>query len=229
MHQIQIFLCLLILSPLMGVSQSGSSQIMEQDKVYLVMLDFKSQEEIPLCYTTKFDKKRIPIQFAFEDTINYLSDFIYEEEPLYGPECFVPEVKLVFRYNTYVISMYCSKVLKYKNSAAFVSSARRLKNDLILTQSVYDFLQRLRMKHFGSKKPNQTLLAKVITSEPFEEPEKETDELDLLIDEDQEDDDIADLEIDEDKRPKTPLEDEDDPLDDEDAEVNVPVVTEERR
>ncbi|MEO0470710.1 MAG: hypothetical protein AAF206_13875, partial [Bacteroidota bacterium] len=173
-----------------------------------------------LCYTTKFDKKRVSIQYAFEDTINYLSDFIYEEEPLYGPECFVPEVKLVFRYNTYVISMYCSKVLKYKNSAAFVTSARRMKNDLILTQSVYDYLQRLRQKHFGSKKPNQALLAKVITSEPFEEPEKETDELDLLIDEDMEEDDASDLEIEDTKRQKTPLEDEKDPLDDEDAEVD---------
>lgn len=156
----------------------------ELDRMFLVLVEVEKPADIPLCYTTSFDKKRVKIDFAFEDTINYLSDFIYEEEQLYGPECFVPEMKLIFRQYTYVVSLYCTAAIKYKNSAPYTTSSTRMKNDLIFTHSVYEYLGRLKTVHFSNKALNKALLDKVITSDPLEEADDSVEGLnDMFLDE----------------------------------------------
>ncbi|MDX2250571.1 MAG: hypothetical protein SF052_27565 [Bacteroidia bacterium] len=159
-------------------------QIESQETMYLVQVDVKTAEDIALCYTTRFDLKKVKIMYSVEDSINNLDDFIYEEDPLVGPECFIPELKLLFRDHTYVISLHCSKVIKFANTAPHVPSSQRLKNDLIVTQSMIDYLNRLRVANFGNEIPSQGLLAKVVTSEPFDELSDEDDIMKLLLEED---------------------------------------------
>ncbi|MCB0846417.1 MAG: hypothetical protein KDD63_02005 [Bacteroidetes bacterium] len=188
------FIILLILSVNLLVSGGLYAQVDEQDNMYLVLLDMKKSSDIALCYSTNFDKSKVKITYAFEDSINYLSDFIYEEEALIGPECFIPELKLVFRNYTYVVSLYCSKVIKYENKSAFVTSSKRMQNDLIFTESVMSYLKRLKQTHFGSVSVSSNLIAKVVTSDPLDEISEDGQDLDMLLDENDEDDD-SDLEI----------------------------------
>lgn len=193
----QITISLLFLAVFLNVTWLNA-QVEEEDFMYLVQVDVKEASEIALIYTTRFDIKKVQITYAFEDTINSLMDFIYEEDPLVGPECFVPELKLIYRDYTYVFSIHCSKVIKFANTAPHVPSSRRLKNDLIVTQGMLDYLTDLRTSHFGAKLPSQGLLAKVITSEPFDEMNSEDDALNILFEEDTKDDeDEDDLELEE--------------------------------
>lgn len=176
---IRMMACLLLIALL--ASSPAKAQMEELDRMYLVLIEVEKPADIALCYTTGFDKKRVKIDFAFEDTINYLSDFIYEEEPLYGPECFVPEMKLIFQRYTYVVSLYCTTAIKYKNSAPYTTSSVRIKNDLIFTQSVYQYLNKLKTVHFSNKTPNKALLDKVVTSDPLEEMDESVDDVDNLF------------------------------------------------
>ncbi|MEZ4825787.1 MAG: hypothetical protein R3C61_05750 [Bacteroidia bacterium] len=177
--------------------------------MYLVQVDVKTAEDIALCYTTRFDLKKTKILYAVEDSINSLDDFIYEEEPLVGPECFIPELKLVFRDYTYVFSLHCSKVIKFANAAPHVPSSQRMKNDLIVTQSMIDYLNRLRVSYFGMEIPSQGLLAKVVTSEPFDEMSDADEMMKLILEEEMEDLDLE-LELDAGDTDKLLLEEEED-------------------
>ncbi|MEZ4772245.1 MAG: hypothetical protein R3D00_03615 [Bacteroidia bacterium] len=185
------------------------AQVESQETMYLVQVDVKTAEDIALCYTTRFDLKKVKIQYSVEDSINNLDDFIYEEDPLVGPECFIPELKLVFRDYTYIVSLHCSKIIKFANTAPHVPSSQRLKNDVIVTQSMIDYLNNLRVAYFGSEIPSQGLLAKVVTSEPFDEMSDEDDMMRLILEEDLEDLDL-DLEMDAGDTDKLLLEDEND-------------------
>jgi hypothetical protein len=175
---LRLLACLLLTATFF--SPPVKAQVEELDRMFLVQVEVEKPADIALCYTTSFDKKRVKIDFAFEDTINYLTDFIYEEEPMYGPDCFVPEMKLIFQRYTYVVSLYCTAAIKYKNSAPYTTSSVRIKNDLIFTPSVYQYLNRLKVVHFGAK-TNKALLDKVVTSDPLEEMSDNVDSLDDML------------------------------------------------
>ncbi len=185
---IRILACLLLTALFFPVS--AKAQLEELDRMFLVLVEVEKPADIPLCYTSNFDKKRVRIDFAFEDTINYLADFVYEEEPLYGPDCFVPEMKLIFQHYTYVVSLYCTAAIKYKNSAPYTPSSTRMKNDLVFTESVYQYLGRLKIVHFSGKAPNQALLDKVVTSDPLEDADDTLEAVEDMFLEDAEIDDL---------------------------------------
>lgn len=176
---------------------SLSFQLVAQDDymetVFLIRLDVSSPEEAKICFTNRFDKERVKIDFAFEDTINYLADFIYEEDEMYGPDCFVPEIKLSFKYYTYIISLYCTKAIKYKNSAPYKASSTRMSNDLVFTQSVYDYLVSLKANNLGRGQTSLALLKKTVTDVPLDDLDT-FDFGDILDEEDEEDDDKLDAE-----------------------------------
>ena len=187
----------------------GNAQVDEQDNVYLVLLDIRKSSDIALCYSSSFDKNKVKITYAYEDTVNYLADFIYEEEALVGPECFIPELKLIFRNYTYVVSLYCSKVIKFENTSAFTTSSRRMKNDLVFTESVLSYLEKLKYTHFGRISANRELIAKVVTSEPIEEISEDGSSLDMLLNEGMdEEDESKDFDMEMDKVDKIIIEDE---------------------
>jgi len=149
------------------------------ETVYLIRLDVSSEDEAKMCFTNRYDRERVKIEYAFEDTINYLADFIYEEDEMYGPDCFVPEIKLAFKYYTYVISLYCTKAVKYKNSAPYKASSTRMSNDIVFTQSVYDYLMALKNQHFGRGQTSLALLKKTVTDVPLDE--LDTSDLDDIL------------------------------------------------
>ncbi len=189
-----MILRLLLLLSLGGSTFNLSAQE-DLETVFLIRLDVSTPEEAKICFTDRFDRNRVRIDFAYEDTINYLADFIYEEDEMYGPDCFVPEIKLAFKYYTYVISLYCVRAVKYKNSAPYKASSTRMSNDIVFTQSVYDYLTSLKAKHLGRGQTSLALLKQTVTDAPLDDMDndKEFEEL-LLGDEDAEDDEALDAE-----------------------------------
>ncbi|MEZ4684705.1 MAG: hypothetical protein R3B47_01115 [Bacteroidia bacterium] len=165
----------------------------DTDGVIVVALRVADEEQAKLCYTDLFNVKSVKKTFGFEDTLNLLADFAYEEENLDPIDCFVPDLKLVFRYYTYVISMECSKAIKYQNSSAFTPSGKRMPNDLTFTPSVYDYLSGLMRKNFPGHRADQKLVQKSLGND-YMQADDGLDELeDMLFDDDDLDDDDSDL------------------------------------
>ena len=124
---------------------------------------------------------KVELAVDIDDTLFSLSDFAFIEDPLEGPECFYPEMKLIFSDYTYVVSMWCTSVIKYKNTAPFQPSSNTIENDLKLTNSSLDYLRSIRRKHFG-KDLNETIAEHFFHASPI----KEEDPGKIKIEEDEE-------------------------------------------
>ncbi|MBX7243499.1 MAG: hypothetical protein K1X92_17295 [Bacteroidia bacterium] len=171
---LQVFCILLILPFLINAQTpksvntqaSGAATPPTGDFMYLVGMQIKDLKEVPLCYSTQYDVGKIKIPFDVEDTINRLDEFSLLEDPLNAPDCFVPELKLIYKNYTYVISMYCTTVQMYKNIEPYVPSANKMKPDMVFTESVYSFLYKLKRKHFKTLNIDPAVMAKVKVDYP---------------------------------------------------------------
>jgi hypothetical protein len=177
------------LSLVLPSTDLGQNQAPSDLKVILVDLNVKSPADASKCYGNTFDAKRVELSLDWDDPLNTLEDFAMSEDPLEGPDCFMPELKVIFREYTYVFSMYCTAVKKYGNSAPFIPSAKAMRPDVEMTESVVELLDELRKKHFGT-----TVDPKVaaVFNKPIKLDEEKIDDSDLYKD----DDDDKDLEKD---------------------------------
>jgi hypothetical protein len=177
------------LSLVLPSTDLGQTQAPSDLKVILVDLNVKSPADASKCYGNTFDAKRVELSLDWDDPLNTLEDFAMSEDPLEGPDCFMPELKVIFREYTYVFSMYCTAVKKYGNSAPFIPSAKAMRPDVEMTESVVELLDELRKKHFGT-----TVDPKVaaVFNKPIKLDEEKIDDSDLYKD----DDDDKDLEKD---------------------------------
>lgn len=153
-------------------------------KMFLVLLKIEKPGDIARCYTQDHDFKKVGIEYAFEDSLDIINEFVFEEDALAGPDCFVPDLKMIFETHTYVISLYCSKVLKYHNSLPYTPSNKRLDNDLELTESLISYLGSLKKKHFGIGAYDLPVDHKINASDPIVEKKVDDSVLDLLMNED---------------------------------------------
>jgi hypothetical protein len=159
-----------------------------EEKVIFVDLDVKQPIDAPKAYTNAFDRKKVEVPLSEEDPIFMLEDYTMVEDPLEGPDCFMPEMKFIFNRYTYVFSLYCTAVQKYTNSAPYTPSSKRVQSDIEVTESVLRYLQTARKKYFGvSTDP------KIIQNflKPAQLEDEKVDDSDLLKDDDDDDDDIS--------------------------------------
>ncbi len=163
--------------------------------MYLVGMQIKDLKEVPLCYSTQYDVGKIKIPFELEDTINRLDEFSLLEDPLNSPECFVPEMKLIFKNYTYVLSMYCTTVKMFKNLEPYIPSANQIKPDMVFTESVYSYLYKLKRKHFKTLTIDPSVMAKIKVDYPVKIDEdadiKEINDLLSAEDVDEDGDDLV--------------------------------------
>ena len=194
----------LLLSAGLLSAQSG-------ERVYLVWLEVQRPSDVAHCYTERYDKQRVSLEAGVDDPLFDLSDYGFAEDEMEGPDCFIPELKLIYRNYTYIVSLYCTKVIKYQNASPFTPSNRRVRSDVVVTESIYDYLNRLRLQHFGQQSLASGLLREVVTGEPLETLTEDDIDLDVLLDEEG---DPLDAELENDAR-ETPiiLEEESDPDD----------------
>lgn len=196
-----LILCLTTFSSIAQPGMTPKTVASPQDEnfMYLISMQVTDLKQVPLCYSGQNDLTRVKIPFTTEDTINRLEDFALTEDELNSPDCFVPEMKMIFKNYTYVVSMYCTTVKMFKNSAPYTPSATQLKTDFAFTQSVYMYLNKLKKKHFKDLKIDATVMSKIKlekavvmeidndTKELEEQLKKEEEEVD-----DKDDDNIED-------------------------------------
>lgn len=84
------------------------------------------------------------------DTLAKLPHFVESEPPIIETGCFYPDLKLVYRDHTYVISTHCAGIHKFKNDTPFIAGKSRLANDFIFTESLIQYLQRFKRNRLGN-------------------------------------------------------------------------------
>jgi hypothetical protein len=161
---------LLVTAALIPMVSGQTTGADDTEKVILVDVEVTNLADAKKCYSTAFDKKSVELNLSLDDPMNYLSDFVLEEDALEGPDCFFPEMKIIFREYTYVVSLYCTSVIKYANAKPYTPSNRVAKNDLQFTESVLDLLSDMRQKHFG-RKMNEALAQKFVKNTPIADSE----------------------------------------------------------
>ena len=187
-QRLTLFLSIIALSfPLFGQSDT--------DGVIITALQIDNESQAKDCYTIKYDVLTARMIFGFDDTLNLLEDFAYEEEHYDPSDCFIPELKLTFRYYTYVISLECARAVKYQNSSAFVPTAKRMPNDLVFTPSVDSYLRSLMARKFPGHGADPILVRKALDIDYMGEKPTLSEMEDILYDEDidEEEDDLFDL------------------------------------
>jgi hypothetical protein len=172
-----------LLSILMPTQEAKAQD--ETQKVIVVNLDVANPADAGKCYSTTFDKGKVELTVGEEDPLAVLTDYSLEEDELKGPDCFMPEVKLIYERYTYVVSLYCTCAKKYKNSAPWVPSSTLATNDLQMTETVLRVLQGLRKKHFNAT-TNAKYASVYVKKEPFTPLDTKVD--DVILPEDREDD-----------------------------------------
>lgn len=162
------------------LSFSAKAQAVQDEKpyVFFIALDVADIKDVPICYTTKCDKDRIKIYLDQDETIDNLAELSQAEDDMKGPDGFVPELKLVYKNYTYIVSMYCTAIKMYKNAAPYTPSATELKSDLEMTQSVYSYLYRMKKQYFPNLKPNPALIAKIKIAAPIDFANMGSDDMD---------------------------------------------------
>lgn len=181
MKRIFLFFLLAGLFSLSGFSQMKTKTDL---KMFLVSLKIEKAADIARCYTQDYDQKKVGIDYAFEDSLDIIREFVYEEDALEGPDCFVPDLKMIFEEHTYVISLYCTKVLKYHNALPYTPSNRRVENDLKLTEGLLEYLVSLKSRYFGETAHQNDLVKNINTSDPIVDKKVDDNVLDLLLNED---------------------------------------------
>ncbi|MFN0203343.1 MAG: hypothetical protein ACKVTZ_17585 [Bacteroidia bacterium] len=141
----------------------------EKPHMFFVALDVTEEKDIPIVFSNKCDKERVKIYLDQDKVIDNLSDLSDSEDEMQGPECFLPELKLIYKNHTYAVSMHCTTIKMYRNSAPYTPSATLLRSDVEMTQSVYYYLLKLKKQHYPNLKPNAALLAKLLPTIPLVE------------------------------------------------------------
>jgi len=189
-----VFITMLLLGlfslPSAKVQAQGTPD--EKPYMFLIGLDVADMKDVPICYTTKCDKDRIKIYLDQDENIDNLTVLSSSEDDMKGPEGFIPEIKLVYKNYTYVVSMYCTSIKMYKNETPYTPSATEMKSDLEMTSSVYAYLYRLKKQYFPNLKPNPAMVAKIKVNAPLEfaklgDDDIDPKELEKLLEDDDDD------------------------------------------
>ncbi len=188
---------LILLTSLLGwfpTEPPVKQKTVQTEKVILIQLDVQFPTQVEECYSNTYDKKKVELNVEFDDTINYLQDFIFEEDPIEGPGCFIPQMKIIYKDYTYVFSLYCTSVQRYKNLSPFVPSSKKMPNDIEITETVHAYLKAIHRKYFGFyPNPQAAVCSRFIRPQPVVQ-EKDSE---LGFDEEDESD-IFDMEIEKD-------------------------------
>lgn len=172
---------------LLMIASAPVSPAQGEEKIILVDLDVKSPTDAPKAYSAAFDRKKVEVMLTENDPITQLEDYSLAEDPLEGPDCFMPEMKIIFDRSTYVFSLYCTSVIKYANSAPYTPSSKKVQTDIEVTESVLQQLVAIRKKYFNVS-TDPKVAANFVKLTKIED--EKIDDSDLLKDDDDDDKEI---------------------------------------
>ncbi|MCS6904240.1 MAG: hypothetical protein RML72_08715 [Bacteroidia bacterium] len=116
--------------------------------VWVAQIDPSLQFSVEQALKETSERKRLKFFFSPQDTLHNLHKFLDFQEPILEIDCFIPNLKIIYRRYTYLISTHCGKILKFENKAPFEPAPIPLATDFLLTLSSLDYLQRFQQKYF---------------------------------------------------------------------------------
>lgn len=131
-----------------------------KEKVTIVLIKVADATQASRCYTSMYDLKKVDLYLAADDTLFFLNDLAEEEDAIGESDCFIPRLKFIFKDYTYVVSIYCTSIIKYKNLAPYVPSATRLPNDIFFSDPLLTYLKDLQTLHFGTQPAYEQAISK---------------------------------------------------------------------
>jgi hypothetical protein len=117
--------------------------------VYLFQLKPSAGATPENCFLPQYENGKVTFTFTSKDTLARLETFIEDEFPVLETDCFFPNLKIVHKNFTYVLSVYCGVILKFKNIAPYQTSNVKLANDFIFTESLIAYFINLEKKFFS--------------------------------------------------------------------------------
>jgi hypothetical protein len=127
-------------------SSFAQNSSLQANQVVVVMLNPAEVVPAEIIVTLQNDGMRDTLTLTGRDTLSQLPVFVDREPAVVEVNCFYPDVKLVFRDHTYIISTHCGIIQKYKNRAPFHSAFKPITNDFIFTPSLIGYFTRLKKK-----------------------------------------------------------------------------------
>lgn len=115
----------------------------DKEKVIVALIDVDNVANIENCYLKKYEKKRMTIHLDENEVLSNLLDYTETEDVLSDANCFIPNIKLIYKDYTYVMSTFCTAVVKFRNEAPYKTSSDRLVNDFVFTESTLEYLEKL--------------------------------------------------------------------------------------
>lgn len=183
------------------LAQPKNNNPEELRKVIVVQMDPSAQIPADKCWESAWDGKSKVLERAASDTIFDLERFMERGDLLFEGHCFIPQLRIIYREYTYVLSYVCARGKRYLNAKPYVASAREVPMDFVFTAQLFAYLDRLQIQYFhnnfskyfehhaadGMLPMHRPHTTSAHTSEPTKE---ELKELELLSKELGEDDDL---------------------------------------
>ncbi|MCS6905523.1 MAG: hypothetical protein RML72_01785 [Bacteroidia bacterium] len=139
---------LLLCFTVKGYIYSQASRTSHSEKIYIVQLKPNSGANEKDCLLPQYENARVEYSFSSHDTLSFLEIFAEKELPILEADCFFPNLKIIFKNYTYVLSTYCGVIYKFKNNAPYQPSSLKLANDFIFTESLIQYFNNIEKKYF---------------------------------------------------------------------------------
>ncbi|MCS7073189.1 MAG: hypothetical protein NZ108_01850, partial [Bacteroidia bacterium] len=120
------------------------------EKVYLIQVNsVAAPKDFSAWYSQHYDGAKSELKLTLDDELNFITELSDEGDEEIGLDCFIPDLKLVYREHTYIISNTCRQVKKYKNSSSFKTSNVELPSDIVYTEAFQSYVTNLASAKFG--------------------------------------------------------------------------------
>ena len=146
-----IFWGMTCLAYLTGAIEEGYSKNNSGEIVVKISLINPTQYGAPESYLSpKANILTDSLVVGMNDTLANLPGFIDHEAPVLETTCFYPDLKLVYRNHTYIISTHCATIFKFRNDRPFTPTTKRLANDFMFTESLIRYFIKLKRNKLGN-------------------------------------------------------------------------------
>lgn len=146
-----IFWGMFCLAYLIGAAEKGYSRSNSGGIVVKISLINPTQYGAPESYLSpRANILTDSLVLGLNDTLANLPGFIDREAPVLETTCFYPDIKLVYKNYTYIVSTHCASIFKFKNDRPFTPTTKRLANDFMFTESLIGYFIRLKKNKLGN-------------------------------------------------------------------------------
>ncbi len=120
------------------------------DHVILVQLELNEKLLLPSYWNSyEIENKRIMLHLSDDEPLADIEAIEDEEDNSYTTNCFIPNLKLIYKDFTYLISSLCNKVRKFENIRPFEMGEKELPCSLTYSADLSRSLEKYQAIFFG--------------------------------------------------------------------------------